>query len=233
MHKAGFSFGNPNPRPVAVAAPIAPFCGCTTVNLNGTGSTAGMNYQWTSLGGTVIDSANVISTTATLCTPDVFTLTVTDPITGCADTANVAAVSQPKPAAVATVTPSLICNGASTLVFLNGTGSSTAGGPAYLWSSSPLVPIDSMAIITTATVTGTTIFYLTVISGGCDSTVTDTVNVYPQPTFTASPITLCTSSPFITDTLSVNGAAPGIQLYLDWHTGLCYSLNYFSTIAGV
>jgi hypothetical protein len=202
---------NVNPLPVAVAAPIPPFCGCDTVALNGTGSTPGMSYQWSSAGGNAIGSPTSLVTSAIICTSDVFTLVVTDTSTGCSDSVSVAANVTANPPATAAVLPTVICDGIATVVTLDGTGSDTNPGTTYHWSSSPSVPItDTTALVTTATVTTTTIFTLTVTAAsGCDSTVTATVNIYPPPTLTGNPGALCSTDPILQATISISGAGPG------------------------
>src|SRR5258706_9597485 len=184
-----------NPNPVAVAAPIPNFCGCATVSLNGTGSTPGMGYQWSSAGGNPIISPTSLVTTSDICTSDVFMLVVTDTSTGCSDTATTSANSTAKPNATASVTPDTICNGVSTVDTLNGTGSDTNPGTTYLWTSSPVVPIaNDTLLVTTATVTTTTIFTLTVTATtGCDSVVTTTVQIYPPHVLTGNPGAFCTT----------------------------------------
>jgi gliding motility-associated-like protein len=202
---------NVNPPPIAVAAPIPPFCGCTNVSLNGTGSTPGMVYLWTSAGGNPIVSPTSLVTSSFICTSDVFTLVVTDTTTGCSDSVSVSANEIANPAAVASVTPNMICNGVATMVTLDGTGSDTNPGTTYQWSSSPPVPIaDTTAYpTTTAIVTTTTTFTLTVTAAsGCDSTVTTTVNIFPPPVLTGNPGALCTTDPQIV-TLSITGAGAG------------------------
>jgi hypothetical protein len=200
-----------NPAPVAVAAPIPNFCGCMSVSLNGTGSTPGMNYQWSSAGGNPITSPASLVTTSAICTTDVFMLVVTDTSTGCTDTATTNANSTPKPAATAAVTPDTICNGVPTVVTLDGTGSDTNAGTTYLWTSAPVVPItNDTLLVTTANVTTTTTFTLTVsATTGCDSTVTATVQIYPPAVLTGNPGALCTTDPLLQDTIVINGAAPG------------------------
>ncbi|MFN8145741.1 MAG: gliding motility-associated C-terminal domain-containing protein [Bacteroidia bacterium] len=201
-----------NAKPVAVAAPITPFCGCDTIDLNGTGSTPGMTYSWTSAIGYIVTSPSSLNTTAYVCSNDLLTLRVTDPATGCFKDSAVSATARPKPNAAANVTPNLICNGVSTVIALDATGSNTVFNTTYNWSSNSVgVPItDTAAFSTTATVNGTTVFYLTVTDSlGCDSTASDTVNVYPIPTFTASNPFICTSDPVLLSTLSINGATAG------------------------
>ena len=201
-----------NAKPVSAVAPIPPFCGCDTVTLNGTGSTPGMTYFWISAIGYIVAAPNSLNTTVIPCSNDVMTLRVTDPATGCFRDSAVNVSSRPKPNSVANVVPNLICNGVSTVIALDGTGSNTSSNTVYDWSSNSIgVPItDTTAFSTTATVGGTTVFYLTVTDSlGCDSTATDTVNIYPVPTFTASNPFICTSDPVLQSILSVNGATPG------------------------
>ncbi|HRH66670.1 MAG TPA: gliding motility-associated C-terminal domain-containing protein, partial [Bacteroidia bacterium] len=201
-----------NAKPAAVAAPIPVFCGCDTVTLSGTGSTPGMTYHWSSGIGYVIASDSSLNTTAFVCSNDLFTLRVTDPVTGCYRDSSTVALIRPKPVAAANVIPDLICNGVSTVVALDANGSNMAPTTVYDWSSNSIgVPItDTAAFSTSATVNSTTIFYLTVTDSlGCDSTATDTVNVYPVPTLTVTNPFICTSDPVLQSILSVNGVTPG------------------------
>ncbi len=200
------------PRPIAAAAPIPDFCGCSTINLNGTGSTVGMTYSWVSIAGLGITNANFLNATAYRCTSDVFTFRVTDPTTGCFRDTAVSATHRPLPVASASVVPDLICNGVSTSIALNGNGSNTDPGTTYHWSSNnPGVVIsDTTLLNTSATVSTSTIFYLTVTDTlGCDTLATDTVNIYPLPVITANDPFICTSDPSLLSTISVSGAGAG------------------------
>ena len=105
-----------NAKPTAAAAPTPVFCGCDTLTLNGTGSTPGMTYHWSSVIGYVIADPAALNTTVIACSNDIYTLRVTDPATGCFRDSAVGAVSRPKPVAVANVIPDLICNGVATVV---------------------------------------------------------------------------------------------------------------------
>lgn len=201
-----------NPNPLAVIAAIPNFCGCTTVALNGTGSTPGMIYLWTSLGGSIIANPNALNTTSTICSTETFILTVTDPSTGCSTSDTVVANELPNPVAVANVSPNIICAGTPTPVSLVGTGSTTTGGVIYHWSSNNISAViaDTTALVTSTTVSTATIFYFTVTDTlGCDSTASDTVNFYPPPIFSASPAFLCTADPSSQSTLSITGAGAG------------------------
>lgn len=200
-----------NPLPDAVAAPIPDFCGCDTLTLNGAGSTPGMNYVWSSSISTIA-SSSALNTTAISCGSDNFTLTVTDPVTNCSANVSVPANSAPKPAAVANVTPPLICNGVNTPINLDGTGSDTNAGTFYNWSSNNGAAIitDTTSLVTTSNVSTATVFSLTVTDIlGCDTTVYDTVNIYPLPVMTAVNPFICTSDPVLTSVVSVSGAGAG------------------------
>lgn len=200
------------PRPIAAAAPIPDFCGCTTISLNGTGSTVGMGYSWISASGTGVNNQNLINASAFRCSSDVFTLRVTDPSTGCFRDTSVSATHRPMPAAIAQVVPDLICNGVSTLIALNGNGSNSDPGTVYHWSSNnPGVVISDTTIQNpSAIVSGTTVFYLTVTDSlGCDTTASDTVNIYPLPVITANDPFICTSDPLLVSMISISGAGAG------------------------
>ena len=199
-----------SPKPVASVDTIPPFCSCKTVSLNGVGSTPSMSYLWTSQNGSSIVSPTNIVTNATICGNDLITLLVTDISTGCFSDSTIATTLLPNPNANVTVTPAIICNGVSTLINLDGSGSDT--GLVYHWSSNNAAAVisDTTAYTTTATVSTATVFYLTVTDlTGCDSTYSDTVRIYPPPTLTADFPFLCTSDPLLRSTLTVSGASPG------------------------
>jgi hypothetical protein len=202
---------NVGAKPLAIINPISPFCGCATVSLNGIGSTPGMTYLWTSQSGSSIVSPSNLVTNAQICGIDVITFTVTDNTTTCSSDTTYTTISRPKPNAQAAVTPNLICNGTSTPVNLDGSGSNTDPLTTYHWSSVPSVAIaDTAAMSTTATVTGATTFTLLVTdSAGCDSTVTATVNIYPPPSISANQPFICSTDSVLEATISITGVSIG------------------------
>ena len=111
-----------SPKPDVFVNPIPPFCGCATVVLNGAGSTSNMLYLWTSLVGSSIVSSSSLVTNATICGNDTITLLVTDSISGCFNDSTVVTTLLPKPTAMISVSPNLICNGVSTLITLYSNG---------------------------------------------------------------------------------------------------------------
>jgi gliding motility-associated-like protein len=209
---------NVSPLPIAAAAPLPDFCGCDTVVLNGAGSTLGMNYQWSSQNSNLIVNDTGIFAGSLICSSDVFTLTVTDPLSNCAATATTNAFSAPKPIAAINLLPNVICDGVSTNIVLDGSGSDTNPGTTYLWSNTSGITItDSTLIQASANVNTTTIFSLLVTDAlGCDTIVTDTVNIHPIPNITAFNPFICTSDPTLTATITVNGAGAGSQYV--WNT---------------
>ena len=201
-----------NAKPLANIQAIPPVCGCTAVDLDGTGSTSGMLYHWSSVSGNLITDTAALVTTAQACINDVFILFVLDPLNGCFKDTSVAVISRLKPDATAYVQPDLICDGTNTVVTLDGTGSNTDPGTTYLWSSNNLGALiaDSSSLATLADLNTSTVFYLTVTdSQGCDSIATDTVQIYPTPAFLASNPFLCTSDPSLQSTLEIIGASFG------------------------
>ncbi len=199
--------------PTVVVHPIQSVCGCTTVNLDGTGSTTGLTYHWTSANGSVISNSNALVTTALACVNDVFKLVVTNGTSGCKDSATVSVIVNPIPNAVIGIVPDTICHGTTSNITLNGTGSDVNIGTTYTWSANPsaILIFDSTALITTAVINQTTTFTLKVKTiFGCDSTVTKTIHIFPSPTISNSRNSFCTtdSVPWNT-TIAINGAGAG------------------------
>ncbi|MFM2136452.1 MAG: hypothetical protein RL021_1852, partial [Bacteroidota bacterium] len=201
---------NVNLRPTADIHPLPDLCTCDTIALSADISIQNGILFWNSTAPILDPSA--ASTLAYTCASTAFTLTVTDPMTGCSVTDTATAVSHPSPAAVASVTPEQICQGATQNVLLNGTGSDTSAGTVYTWSSNtPGVNIVNAGnLIGSAMVSDVTVFQLTVTDRfGCDSTASDTVNLFTPPTVSSSNTYLCTSDTSTSATLTVNGAAEG------------------------
>jgi len=200
-----------NPKPTADVAPIPPICGCDTVTLDGSLSSAGMAYMWTSLNGNTISSPTSQVTTAIVCGNDSMTLTVTDTTTGCSETATTAVDSRPKPDATVSVSPNLICDGVATVITLDGTGSNADPGTTYHWTSNNGATItDTTVISTTSTVSVATVFMLTVTdSVGCDSTASDAVSIHPPPTISATMPFLCVTDTVQMSTITISGASSG------------------------
>ncbi len=200
-----------SPKPIANAQPLLPVCGCTMVTLDGSGSTPGMIYHWSSAVANFISDTSALTTTALACVNDVFTLVVIDPMAGCFKDTSITVISNPKPDAMANVFPTPICNGVNTVINLDGSGSNTDPGTTYHWSSNgTAIILDTTSISTTATINTVTTFFLTVTDVlGCDSTVSVSVPIYPLPSLNTSSPFLCTSDTSLLSTLEIIGAASG------------------------
>lgn len=170
---------------VTVAASSNSLCSGTSATLTAAGAAT---YSWMPAGGT--SSVAVVSPT----TSTVYTLTATNP--GCSNTTTISLGVTPSPTVTATISPSVICAGAT--VSLTASGATT-----YSWmpnGSSSGTTTATPAISTTYTVSGTT--------GGCSNTKTLSVTVNDVPTLTVSTNpagALCTAG--ATATLTATGTS--------------------------
>jgi|GEM_PF-804183 len=176
-----------NPIPsVTVAASTGSICSGTTASLTATGATT---YSWMPAGGT--SSLAVVSPAAST----VYTVTGTS--LGCSNTQTVNLNVTPTPTVVASVSPSVICAGAT--VSLTASGATT-----YSW-----MPNSSTSATTTATPSVSTIYSVTGTTSGCANTKTlsVTVNNVPTLTITTTPTAgvLCTTG--ATATLTATGTS--------------------------
>jgi len=176
-----------NPVPsVTVAASTGSICSGTTASLTATGATT---YSWMPAGGT--SSLAVVSPAAST----VYTVTGTS--LGCSNTQTVNLNVTPTPTVVASVSPSVICAGAT--VSLTASGATT-----YSW-----MPNSSTSATTTATPSVSTIYSVTGTTSGCANTKTLSVTVNDVPTLsiTVTPTAgvLCTTG--ATATLTASGTS--------------------------
>ncbi len=127
--------------PTAVAVSISPDtlnCVLDSVQLDGSASTlaapnpAGMDFEWTFAGGVISVLPNAVGSA-----PGIYTLSVTDLVNGCVDTAQVVVFQNiMPPTANAGVDLELSC-GISALA-LDGSASAPAGNVSFEWSVAPL-----------------------------------------------------------------------------------------------
>lgn len=115
-------------QPTAVANGNELNCSVTQTQIDGTGSTPGMNYQWSGPG--VVSGGNTL--TPTVNQGGTYTLTVTNPANGCTDTAQ-AIVNSNTTAPTATIANPQPLTCTTTTVTLNGSGSSSGPNFSYQW----------------------------------------------------------------------------------------------------
>ncbi len=119
---------------VSIATPLLLTCQSQTVQLYGTATTgAAITYNWTTNGGNFVSGQNTLSPTVSKA--GTYTLVVTDNTTGCSKFASVIVINDANiPIANAGPDKLLTCN--TTVVQLNGAGSSTGSNFTYLWTTS-------------------------------------------------------------------------------------------------
>ncbi|TDB58691.1 DUF7948 domain-containing protein, partial [Arundinibacter roseus] len=170
------NIGGATPPP-ANAGPDKAFCPTGSPVTIGTAAQAGLLYSWspgTGLSSTTVAQPTVTGPINSLVT---YTLTVTNPETGCT------AVDQ------VLVSPSVVSNaGAPKSFCVGGTavqiGTPAISGLSYTWS--PSTGLTNAAIAQPlASPSSTTTYTLTVSGGGCSATSTVTVSVNSPPTVNA------------------------------------------------
>lgn len=174
----------------------------TTLAGSGSGGSGSFTYTWSPAASLV--NANVQNPTTTLLTSTtVYTLTVTDNVTGCQKTDQVTVtVSGGVLSASASSTPASICNGQT--VQLNVLPSGGSGTYTYSWASNP-AGFNSAIINPTANPTGNTTYTVTVNDGFTSVVSNTTVTVYPIPVVSAgSNAAICTGN---STTLNASGGA--------------------------
>jgi uncharacterized repeat protein (TIGR01451 family) len=158
-------------------------CVISTITLDGTGTTLGLDYLWTGLG-TIIDETTL---SPTVDTPGTLTLTVTNSSTGCVATDTVVITQDttlPSPPAASSA---IYCEGD---IILNIVASGLAGSSFSWYSDSTLtVLVDSNDTFEPSGVFGIETVYVTQTNfNGCESLTTQvniTINSLPIVTFTA------------------------------------------------
>ncbi|PBQ32919.1 hypothetical protein CNR22_14425 [Sphingobacteriaceae bacterium] len=181
-------------------------CDGGSVTLNATGANA---YSWSSGANT---SSALVNPSSSITGPVIYTVTGTFTASGC---------SSSKTVAVGVFIPTLTAYG-NTATCAGGTISLIAGGGTgnnnYRWYTVPGAPATSSIAAINSTISGTTIFTLTGLTTSgtaslCPGTKTVEVNLYFNPTITATPqrSVICVNE-------SVIITAGGGDVYL-WSTG--------------
>lgn len=146
--------------------------------LYGSATGSNLKYAWTPAA-MLINSTIAVPSTVILNATQIFTLTVTDSITGCSSTDDVMVKVIGGPLTlVATATPSTICFGDSTV--LDAIVSGGTGNYTYLWTSNP-TGLNSTSKSIAVTPNLTTVYTLVVYDGQNTNSSTVTVVVHSKP----------------------------------------------------
>lgn len=192
--------------PIADAGPTVEItCSSSTVTLDGSGSSSGLNYLWTTTTGNIVSGETTL--TPIVDQAGTYVLTVTNNANGCSETSNVTVTSNANLPIISINTPGDITCTTTTLV-LDGSGSS--GGDVYLWTTSD-GNIVSGANTTNPTVDagGTYTLTITDAASGCQSSsnviVTEQTNL-PTVAINAPGQITCTTAAV---TLDGSGSSGG------------------------
>jgi uncharacterized repeat protein (TIGR01451 family) len=159
----------------------ATICSGGSATLTATTAAANPSYLW-SPGGATTASIMVSPAETT-----VYTVTVTDGVTGC--TGGGSGTVTLAPGLVVAVNSAAICTGGSATL----TATNEAVAPTYLWS-----PGGATTASITVSPTDTTVYMVTVTDGaGCTGSASGTVTVNPLPNVSVNSPTICAGAPTI------------------------------------
>ncbi len=181
-------------------------CSILSVQLDGTGSSVGMNYSWAGPG--IVSGGN--TTAPTVNQIGTYTLTVTNPINGCVSTSTVDVTQNITPP-IADAGLDAVISCATNSVQLDGSGS--AAGMNYAWAGPSIIGGGNT---TTPTVNQAGLYTITITNpvNGCVST--DNVNVtndLAAPTASAGPNQLLTC---VVNSVQLDGSASTVGMDYLW-----------------
>lgn len=174
-------------------------CSSSSVNLTGSAIPSTVSVNW--LGG-VCGSVNSLTTAA--CSPGVYTLSVTNPINGCANQSTVQVFADTNVPSVSVSNTGTINCFSSTVQII---ATTTSTPVSYTWSGPGIVGGNGTATIT---VNNSGVYSLTVTntSNGCTSIVTNSIsvdNTAPSPTLLVSNTITCSNSTATVSSISGGG----------------------------
>ncbi|MGZ3864178.1 MAG: PKD domain-containing protein [Bacteroidia bacterium] len=161
-----------NPLPNANAGSDATICSGNSATLTASGGTS---YTWTPATG--LSATNISNPVANPTTTTTYTVLVTD-----------ANSCQASDAVVVTVTSTLVANAGPSVAICQGSSTTLngSGGSTYSWSPSTGLTNPNISN-PNASPSSTTIYTLTVSSGGCSASDTMVVTVNPVPSVSVTP----------------------------------------------
>lgn len=201
---------NTNPSADAGADQTIPNGTSTTLNGFASGGSGFYTWKWSPVDSLIISNIQN-PVTVNLSNTTVFTITVTDTVTGCTGTDQTTVFIAGSPlAAIATSAPDTICVNATVQLGVNASGGS--GNYSYSWTSNP-PGFNSFVANPTASPVVTTTYYVDVFDGY--STYTSSVVVIVLDSFPDINPVLSTNSPICAgDTLYLfSDAVSGCQFY--------------------
>ena len=197
--------------PVAAAAANGVLdCIQTSINISGNGSDTGPNisYQWSGPG--IVSGGNTINPTVNA--PGTYTITVTNTLTGCTETATAAVTEDITPPVAVGNAPPITC--ANSTIVIDGVGSDTGPNISYQWTGPGIVSGGS-TISPTVDQGGNYTFTVTNSINGCETTIS--VNV---PEDLALPVAIANAPPITCNDTSVSidgvGSETGPNVSYQW-----------------
>jgi gliding motility-associated-like protein len=174
-------------------------CPGDTVQLSGSSPTPGLTYSWSPSGS--LSNSNIANPKAWPSATTVYTMTATDPVSGCGGTDTVVITVSPLPP-VNAGNDTIICIGTSANL-------GASGAVSYAWDANPSLSCTNCAN-PVATPSVTTKYYVTGTNAiGCVNrdSVTVTIQQLPNASVNPSTISICNS------TSTVLAASGGVQYF--------------------
>ncbi|MBK9017549.1 MAG: hypothetical protein IPM82_27825 [Saprospiraceae bacterium] len=200
---------------VAVNGSQTLFCGQTSIQLNGVGTSPnGVSYAWTTQNGNILSGE--ATPNLTINAPGIYTLTVTDLQSGCTASDDVlVGQDATAPLADAGAPQSLTCSVLS--VTLDGTGSSTGPGISYLWTTTDgTILMGETTLTPEVTAIGTYLLTVTDANNNCQTLASVQVfdlSQQPDAIAAASQSLGCNMA---TVTLDGTGSSTGVDFVYLW-----------------